>query len=133
MISDRYTWILADTIGLYTAQLYPGWGYSENDNKSKTFSRTYGGQLNVFTKVGSFQEYFFPLDYVSSINAHTMNGWWDTQLDLYLTINSSVDASITAETISNIPVRIANTIRPFNQNVPNRFTDFQGSLILVTR
>lgn len=122
------------TFGLKTAtssdatiSLYPTWGYTERQNKNKSFKRTQGQQLNAFSTVGGYTEYSLPLDYIGSSDAHTINIWWANQTQLSFLFNKNISGEA-----STVVVKVENQIKPFNQNVPGKFSSFMGTLILAT-
>jgi hypothetical protein len=107
-------------------QFYPTWDYYGKSVIHREFSRGQEGQLNTFMRAGSYNEFFLPSNFVSSADANTINGWWQNQSDLDLTVNSG-DASQL-----NYTVKIINKMTPFGKNVEGSFVNYYGSIILKT-
>lgn len=107
-------------------QLYPTWDYYEKSIINRDFYRGQEGQLNIFEKVGTGNEYFLPFNFVSSSDANNINTWWQNQSNLDFVINSG-DATVSSQT-----VKIVNNLIPFGQHIGGSFNNFIGSIILKT-
>lgn len=107
-------------------QFYPSWDYHEKLIVHREFSRGQEGQLNIFQKVGTSNEYLLPSNFVSSADANVINGWWQSQSNLDLTVNSGDSTQL------NYTVKIINRLIPFGTHVNGNFVNFYGAVILKT-
>lgn len=128
MIGERHNWDLKTLVGSESpVSLHPTWDYLERNNKNKSFVRTQGGQLNAFTKVGNYNEYSLPVDYVTSASATLINSWWSSDSELELTVSRGIGGQQ-----FGINVKITNDLNPLNMYVENKYTAFKGLVFLTT-
>ena len=130
-------------------ELHPDFGYTETNEKARTFQRSIGGQLNVFSHVGSSQRFSLPLEFVTSSDVSLINSWWITQTlvnfeilprgdffildDAILGLLDQTNNPLADDTLSFVnTMRITNINRPFPSHVPQNFGTRRGILFLIT-
>lgn len=106
--------------------LHPTWDYSERVIDHRDYYLGQEGQLNSFRKVGSYQEFFLPIDYIGCLDATVINSLWITQSNIEFVYNRGESDE------TSLNVKITNSSIPFNQRIQGSFCNYSGSLIMRT-
>ena len=133
MIGDRYSFSIKSATGSDTLiNLHPTWDYKERLNINRKFMYSQGGQLNTYTLAGNNTAFDFPLAYVSSGDANSINTWWKNDTKVHLNINTNVNtiAYPSLVTFENFEFNIINVQEPFSKRVQSQYTVFDGLLSL---
>jgi hypothetical protein len=102
--------------------LYPEWSFEDRGELIRSQHRTRAGVLHnlVWEK---FLSYSMPLRYLPGSHAALLNWWWEQDLALLLTLDSSDSESLHA-------VRIVNDTQPFGKRIRPYADLWEGTLRL---
>lgn len=104
--------------------LHPEWGFRDRMDREREIQRTRGGDLHTW-KWPTFGGWTVPLPYLTDSHAALINWWWEQDLALAFTLNTS-----DAETVHL--VKITNDRRPIDSLVKPYHNIWKGTLTLET-
>ena len=122
-IHSQTTLLVDDVLATVDAiDLHPEWSFEERSQLLRARHRTRAGQLHTL----AWDKYFafaLPLRFLSTSHAALIEWWWEKQLALRVTLDSS-DAA------SQLLVRIANDVQPIGRRMRPYGDRWEGTLEL---
>jgi len=109
--------------------LTPNWNFEQALTfVSRQDQRTKTGDLYTYIETGRFRRFTIPWSYVNSSQRTLVNSWWETGLDLFLT----VDVNSYAVRIMGNEEPFQSFVRPYGPDGISGTVLYDGEIVVET-